>query len=65
MHSNISGMLEGAEIVGLPGALLLGSLSWRTRVGKVGLMISGSFLYVALYLYLFGAPLSFVVSPDK
>ena len=55
------GMLKGAELIGIPVALLLGLLSWRSKVGKAGLLLSGSFLCMALYFYLFGMSLFFVM----
>lgn len=65
LHNNLIGMLQGAEIVGIPVALLLGILSWRTKPGKVGLLLTGIFLLAALYIYLFGLPLSVIFNPSK
>ena len=65
MHSDMSGMLEGAAIVGVPVALLLGLLSWRILLGKAGLLLTGSFLFVAVYLHLFGLPPAFVIGSGK
>ena len=58
-------MLSGAELIGIPVALLLAGLSWRSKVGKAGLVLTGSLLCMALYFYLFGMPLSFVMGSGK
>ena len=54
--TRLGGTLQGAEIIGIPVALFLGLLSRRTLAGKVGLVITGAFLCVALYAQLFGLP---------
>jgi hypothetical protein len=64
-HLDTIAMLQGTEVVGIPVALLLGVMSWRSKVGKVSLLLTGSFLCVALYFYLFGSPWSFVMSSDS
>jgi len=64
-HSDRSGILEGAAIVGVPVALLLGLLSWRILVGKAGLLLTASFLFVAVYMHLFGLPTAFVIGSGK
>ncbi len=60
MHFDTIGALKGAEIVGFPVALILGGLSWHSKVGKASLVLIGSFLCMALYFYLSGMALSFV-----
>jgi hypothetical protein len=55
-HSDRVGMLEGAEMVGLPVALLLGLLSRRTAVGKIGLVACGLLVAGGLDRDLFGLP---------
>lgn len=57
-HSDAAGMLRGAEMVGLPVAVLLGLLSRKTIVGKAGLAVAVLLLAADLYRYLFGLPVS-------
>jgi hypothetical protein len=55
-HSDVVGMLRGAEIIGVPVALFLGFVSWQTKIGKAGLFLAGTLILASVYVYLFGLP---------
>lgn len=56
-HSDKLGMLKGAEMIGLPVAVILGIFSRKTAIGKVALVITSLLLAADLYRYFFGLPL--------